>query len=368
MAMIQTQDLTKTFKARKGAVEAVRGVDLVVNEGEIFGFLGPNGAGKTTTMRMLATLLQPTSGKATVCGYDLQREPGRVRRQIGYVGQKGGAEASETGRENLLLQGRLYGMSKGGAQKRAAELIGKLDLEPFAGRLVRTYSGGQRRRLDIAMGMMHRPRLLFLDEPTTGLDPQSRVRIWDEVRRLRDEGVTIFLMSLIARLREGVVERWRVTPVSRLAMMLGLVAVDLLNLLAQDVLLLGIGLLLGFRPDAGGMLLLMALLLIGGLMMASCSYAIALVLKNESSLSAMVNLFALPLLLLSGVMLPLSLAPDILQQIARANPFAYAITAGRALVGGQLSDTAVMQAFIIFGIAAVLALFWATRSLRKAAM
>jgi ABC-2 type transport system ATP-binding protein len=207
MAMIQTQGLTKTFKARKGSVEAVRGVDLVVNEGEIFGFLGPNGAGKTTTMRMLATLLQPTSGKATVCGYDLQREPGRVRQQIGYVGQKGGAEASETGLENLLLQGRLYGMSKGDAQKRAAELSGKLDLEPFAGRLVRTYSGGQRRRLDIAMGMMHRPRLLFLDEPTTGLDPQSRARIWDEVRRLREEGMTIFLTTHYMDEADGLCDR-----------------------------------------------------------------------------------------------------------------------------------------------------------------
>jgi ABC-2 type transport system ATP-binding protein len=195
MAMIQTQGPTKIFKARKGAVEAVRGIDLEVNEGEIFGFLGPNGAGKTTTMRMLATLLQPTSGKATVCGYDLLREPVRVRQQIGYVGQKGGAEASETGRENLLLQGRLYGMSTREAQKRAAELIGKLDLGAFAHRLARTYSGGQRRRLDIAMAMMHRPKLLFLDEPTTGLDPQSRARIWDEVRRLREEGMTIFLTT-----------------------------------------------------------------------------------------------------------------------------------------------------------------------------
>jgi len=175
-------------------------------------------------------------------------------------------------------------------------------------------------------------------------------------------------MAMIARLREGVIERWRVTPVSRLAMMLGIVAVDLLNLLIQDLLLLGLGLLLGFRPDASGLLLLLALLLLGGLMTASCSYALALVLKNESSLSAMVNLFALPLLLLSGILLPLSLAPDILQQIAKANPFAYAVTAGRALVGGQLSDTAVIQAFAIFGIAAVLALFWATRSLRKATM
>ncbi len=195
MAMIETRKLAKTFKARKNTVEAVRGVDLQVNEGEIFGFLGPNGAGKTTTMRMLATLLDPTSGQATVCGYDLRREPGKVRTQIGYVGQKGGAEPKETGRENLVLQGRLYGMSKADAVTRAAELITRLDLESFADRLVKTYSGGQRRRLDIAMGMMHRPRLLILDEPTTGLDPQSRARIWDEIRRLRAEGMTIFLTS-----------------------------------------------------------------------------------------------------------------------------------------------------------------------------
>ena len=195
MEMIETKGLTKTFKTRKGNVEAVRGVNLQVQEGEIFGFLGPNGAGKTTTMRMLATLLEPTSGQATICGYDLRRESGRVRTSIGYVGQKGGAEVMETGRENLVLAGRLYGMSKASAEKRATELIVRLDLEPFADRLVRTYSGGQRRRLDITMGMMHRPRLLILDEPTTGLDPQSRARIWDEVRRLRSEGVTVFLTT-----------------------------------------------------------------------------------------------------------------------------------------------------------------------------
>ncbi len=195
MAMIETHQLAKTFKARGKTVEAVRGVDLTVREGEIFGFLGPNGAGKTTTMRMLATLLDPTGGQATVCGYDLRRESQKVRTQIGYVGQKGGAEPKETGRENMVLQARLYGMSKAEARKRAAELIARLDLEPFADRLVSTYSGGQRRRLDIAMGMMHKPRLLILDEPTTGLDPQSRARIWDEIRSLRAEGITIFLTT-----------------------------------------------------------------------------------------------------------------------------------------------------------------------------
>jgi ABC-2 type transport system ATP-binding protein len=195
MAIIETRKLTKTFKARKNTVEAVRGVDLEVRENEIFGFMGPNGAGKTTTMRMLSTLLDPTGGQATVCGYDLRRESGNIRKQIGYVGQKGGAEAKETGRENLVLQGRLYGMSKAEAVQRANELIRRLELDTFADRLVKTYSGGQRRRLDIAMGMMHRPRLLILDEPTTGLDPQSRARIWDEVRSLRAEGMTIFLTT-----------------------------------------------------------------------------------------------------------------------------------------------------------------------------
>lgn len=207
MEMIETKGLTKTFKTRKGNVEAVRGVNLLVHEGEIFGFLGPNGAGKTTTMRMLATLLEPTSGQATVCGHDLRRESGQVRTLIGYVGQKGGAEVMETGRENLVLQGRLYGMSKAEAEKRATGLIARLDLEPFADRLVRTYSGGQRRRLDITMGMMHRPRLLILDEPTTGLDPQSRARIWDEVRRLRSEGVTIFLTTHYMDEADGLCDR-----------------------------------------------------------------------------------------------------------------------------------------------------------------
>ncbi|WIG57893.1 MAG: Efflux ABC transporter, ATP-binding protein [Ktedonobacterales bacterium] len=217
MAMIETHGLTKTFRARGKTVEAVRGVDLMVRDGEIFGFLGPNGAGKTTTMRMLATLLEPTGGKATVCGYDLRREAGKVRTRIGYVGQNGGAEPLETGRENLILQGRVYGMGKAGAVKRAAELITRLDMEPFADRLVRTYSGGQRRRLDVALGIMHRPHLLFLDEPTTGLDPQSRVRIWDEVRRLCADGMTIFLTTHYMDEADGLCNRLAIMDNGKIA-------------------------------------------------------------------------------------------------------------------------------------------------------
>lgn len=195
MAMIETQGLAKSFKTRKGEVQAVRGVDLRVNASEIFGFLGPNGAGKTTTMRMLATLLEPTGGQARVAGFELRNEAAKIRTRIGYVGQKGGAEENASGRENLVLQGRLYGMSRAAAQDRAAELVRILDLEAFADRLAKCYSGGQRRRLDLALGMMHRPALLFLDEPTAGLDPQSRARLWDEVRRLRSGGTSIFLTT-----------------------------------------------------------------------------------------------------------------------------------------------------------------------------
>jgi ABC-2 type transport system ATP-binding protein len=195
MAAIETEALTRTFRTRGKVVEAVRGVTMRVAEGEVFGFLGPNGAGKTTTLRMLATLLPPTSGRANVAGADLLAEPARVRQRIGYAGQVGGAERSATARENLVLQGRLYGLAHSAAQARAAELIGSLDLEGFADRLVRTYSGGQRRRLDLALAMMHRPALLFLDEPTAGLDPQSRARLWEEVRRLRGGGTTVFLTT-----------------------------------------------------------------------------------------------------------------------------------------------------------------------------
>jgi ABC-2 type transport system ATP-binding protein len=193
--VIETHNLRKTFKSRKGAVEAVAGVDLDVKQGEIFGFLGPNGAGKTTTLRMLSTLLPPTSGEATVAGFDLRREPAKVRYVIGYVSQEGSSAPEVPGRTELVMQGRLYGMSKQRAMARAAELIASLELEDCADRPTKTYSGGQKRRLDIGIGLMHLPQLLFLDEPTTGLDPQSRARMWDEVRRLRDTGTTVFLTT-----------------------------------------------------------------------------------------------------------------------------------------------------------------------------
>jgi ABC-2 type transport system ATP-binding protein len=193
--MIATHGLARTFKTRTGPVEAVRGVDLRVDAGEIFGFLGPNGAGKTTTLRMLATLITPTAGDATVAGADLRSQPGEVRRRIGYVPQGGSTDPAETGRGELVLQGRLYGLDKNAAKARAAEVLRSLDLEAAADRPTGTYSGGMRRRLDVGLGIVHRPQVLFLDEPTTGLDPQARARMWDEIKALRELGTTVFLTT-----------------------------------------------------------------------------------------------------------------------------------------------------------------------------
>lgn len=195
MNMIEVSDLWKGFRVRGKPVKAVNGIDLCVHEGEIFGFLGPNGAGKTTTLRLLTTLLVPDKGQVNISGHDLRRQPARVREQIGYVGQNGGADMLASGRKNIMLQARAYGLAKREAERRTQELIGTLVLDDCAERIVRTYSGGQRRRLDLALGIVHRPRLLFLDEPSTGLDPQSRVRLWEEVRKLRASGTTIFLTT-----------------------------------------------------------------------------------------------------------------------------------------------------------------------------
>jgi ABC-2 type transport system ATP-binding protein len=192
---IQTDNLTKTFSINKQVVNAVNGINLTVNTGEIFGFLGPNGAGKTTTMRMLTTLLKPTTGTALVAGYDLATQQEMVRANIGYVSQTGGLEGSATARENLILQARVFGKSAKEASTRVDELIKAFDLEEFADRYVQTYSGGQRRRVDIALGLVHNPKLLFLDEPTVGLDPQSRAHVWGEIRKLAQNGTTIFLTT-----------------------------------------------------------------------------------------------------------------------------------------------------------------------------
>ncbi len=195
--MITARGLTKTFTTKSGPVDAVKRIDLDVAAGEIVGLLGPNGAGKTTTLRMLTTLLTPTSGTATVAGADLLRESREIRRRIGYVAQVGGIPAAGTRvGEELVVQARLQGMSKAAAHARVAELAPRLDLAGLEGRDLTELSGGQRRRVDVALGLMHSPPLVFLDEPTSGLDPQSRANLWEHVRSLRDDfGVTIVLTT-----------------------------------------------------------------------------------------------------------------------------------------------------------------------------
>lgn len=193
--MIEARGLARTFKTKRGVVEAVRGVDLDVTAGEIVGLLGPNGAGKTTTQRMLSTLLTPTAGEATVAGCDLRRDPVGVRRQLGYVSQSGGTNPSAKVDEELVTQAQLYGISRGEAPKRAKALREMLDLADLGDRLIKTLSGGQKRRLDIALGLIHEPRLVFLDEPSTGLDPHSRANLWSHIRALRDRHQTTILLT-----------------------------------------------------------------------------------------------------------------------------------------------------------------------------
>ena len=197
--VIQTIGLRKTFVSKgrggKKEVEAVKGIDLTVRKGEIYGFLGPNGAGKSTTQKMLSTLLCPTGGEAKVLGYDLARQQEQIRQNVGCVSQAGGADLSSTGVENLVLQAQLYGLDALTAKKYAAEFVERFQMGTFITRPAQTYSGGQKRRLDIALGMIHHPKLLLLDEPTTGLDPQSRAYLWGEIKKLKDVGVTVFLTT-----------------------------------------------------------------------------------------------------------------------------------------------------------------------------
>ena len=191
MAPIVAENLVRHF----GDVEAVNGIDLQVNAGEIFGFLGPNGAGKSTVVRMLTTLLRPTSGKAFVAGFDVAKHPNEVRRRIGVALQDAAIDPLMTGVELLRLQAVLYSIPKSKMKSRADELLERVGLTAAADRRVGTYSGGMRRRLDLALSLIHQPTVLFLDEPTTGLDPMSRVSLWEEVRRLNNEGTTVMLTT-----------------------------------------------------------------------------------------------------------------------------------------------------------------------------
>ena len=191
MAIIETSALTKSY----GKIHAVRGIDLKIEKGEIFGLLGPNGAGKTTTIGMLCTMVNPTSGKATIDGHDVVKEPGMVRRSVGIVFQDPTLDTVLTGRENLILHARLYGVPAGERDKRIDDVLELVDLQDRADDITRTYSGGMRRRLELARGLLHRPAVLFLDEPTLGLDPQTRARTWDYIKKMAENEKTTVVLT-----------------------------------------------------------------------------------------------------------------------------------------------------------------------------
>ena len=191
MKAIEARELTKSY----GDVQALDGLSFSVERGSVFGLLGPNGAGKSTTVKILTTLSRPDAGTATVMGHDVLGDPAEVRKAIGVVAQRSGADIQATGRENLRLQGQVFGLSGSGLEERIDGLLAQFGLADAADRLVRTYSGGMQRRLDIALALVHGPQVLFLDEPTTGLDPEVRAEMWDEIRRLTGEGLTVLLTT-----------------------------------------------------------------------------------------------------------------------------------------------------------------------------
>jgi ABC-2 type transport system ATP-binding protein len=192
---VLAEGLVKHYDGREGTVEAVRGVDLEIHTGEVFGFLGPNGAGKSTTVRMLTTLLSITSGRAEVAGVDVIRDPDGARRRIGVALQEAGLDPRQTGRELLVMHGRLFGLGATEAKERAEQLLELVELGEAADRVIKGYSGGMQRRLDLAAALVHEPEVLFLDEPTTGLDPASRLTVWEELRRINGRGTTVFLTT-----------------------------------------------------------------------------------------------------------------------------------------------------------------------------
>jgi ABC-2 type transport system ATP-binding protein len=192
---VLTRGLVKHYVDGDETIEAVNGVDLEVRTGEVFGFLGPNGAGKSTTVRLLTTLLTITSGEAEVAGVDVAEDPDGARGKIGVALQEAGLDPRQTGRELLVLHGRLFGLDQAQATERAEQLLKLVELEESADRVIKGYSGGMERRLDLAAALVHEPEVLFLDEPTTGLDPPGRLTVWEEVRRINGRGTTVFLTT-----------------------------------------------------------------------------------------------------------------------------------------------------------------------------
>ncbi|GLW96563.1 ATP-binding cassette domain-containing protein [Microtetraspora sp. NBRC 16547] len=308
---IQAEGLAKRY----GETRALDGVDLEVPRGRLLGVLGPNGAGKTTAVRVLATLLRPDAGRAEVAGFDVVRQAHQVRSLIGLTGQYAAVDETLTGVENLVMIGRLLDMPRAEARRRAAELLDRFNLTEAGGRAAKTYSGGMRRRLDLAASLVGRPQLLFLDEPTTGLDPRSRADLWAVVRGLRNDGVTVLLI-------------------------------------------LGLGMVLGFRVHTGvlGVVGALALLLAFALAMSWAAVLIGLTAENQEKVQIMAFSLMMPITFTSNAFVPTDTMPSWLQKWVEINPVTHLADAVRGLLsGGPVASSATVSLLWAAGLAAVFA-------------
>jgi ABC transporter DrrB family efflux protein len=316
-AAIETHALARSF----GAVRALDGIDLVVGQGQVFGLLGPNGAGKTTLVRILATLLTPDAGTARVLGLDVQRDAAALRQKIGLAGQYAAVDENLTGLENLTMFGRLYGASRRSARARGRELLESFDLIEAAGRPTKTYSGGMRRRLDLAAALVAEPPVLFLDEPTTGLDPRSR-------------------------LSKGLIDRFRSLPMSRAAVLGGRTLADVATNALSITILLVTGVIIGFSFQtsfahaAAGI----GLLLLFGYGFSWFLAFLGLLVSSPESVNSVGFIAVFPLTFISSAFVPVASMPDGLRQFAEYNPFTIIVDAIRSLWLGAPADNYVWGA------------------------
>jgi len=336
---IEATGLAKSF----GATRAVAGIDLAVPAGAIYGVLGPNGAGKTTTIRMLATLLAPDAGSARVLGHDIVTEADAVRERISLTGQLASVDEDLTGPENLTLLGRLLGLRRAAARARADELLEAFGIADSGRKLVKQYSGGMRRRLDIAAGLVVTPRLMFLDEPTTGLDPRSRNQVWEIARALVAEGTTILLCTQYLeeadQLADGiaVIDRGRSLPIWRPAPLLGALLGDSVRYVIAGTVILVLGVVLGYRPDGGalGAVAALALVVVFSFGLSWVFSVLGLLMRSPNAVLNAGFTAIFPLAFLSNVFVQPRTLPAPLEAFVQVNPVSIFTTASRSLMAGN---------------------------------